>query len=518
MRNEYSLKKLAFSLVVIGFLCIRLIATIVYPLFPAWDPWSYYWTLNTILTDRLNPLYNKSAYYTSGITYVLASVVEASGVSGFDAVKWLSPFIYTLILIPILFIMSREFGGSYKAGLIALLLFGVSDIGVLRESYTIAEGLALPLSIVAVYAAIKYYEKGDKYNFFTLLLLLLSLPFIHHLTSFIMYFTFAVALTALIKFRKYKRNLALTLTLVAASLLVFSSQAHVYMEYQTYTRLLIFLKGLGKARPPLSIYEAMTEKYAAVPTSYTEFFFHHLSTIGILILAFIAFIELLTKKIKKPGEMFHYVWLIITVAFFLASVLGDYFFGWLFEFYGFRAWIFAAVPASIFAARILDKISRKTVLILPLIIALFTLGTCTFIVYQFDTMNIYQYEIDTSDWIINNIGNRTLITSPASFRASISIVKLPYVVDVESEDYEFFACNMSHIERVLNSQEFNNIYVMSSKRANEKPFHTAYLRVCYDVFHEEDFSRIYDSGLAWVWKYNKVVLPVEEEIKKQDRG
>ncbi len=518
MKNIFSPRKTAFLLTIIGFLCIRLIAATVYPLFPAWDPWSYYWTLNVILTERINPLYNKSAYYTSGITYVLVSVVEASGIGGFNAVKWLSPLVYTLILIPILFIMGREFGGNYKAGLITLLLFGASDIGVLRESYTIAEGLAIPISIVAVYAAIKYYEKGETYDFLTLSLLLLSLPFIHHLTSFIMYFTFAVTLTALIKFRKYRRNLVLTLILVAASILVFSSQAHVYMEYQTYTRLLIFLKGLGEARPPLSVYEAMTEKYAAVPKSYSELFFHHLSTAVTLLLAFISFLEILIRKIKKPSEMFHYIWLIITVIFFLASVLGDYFFGWLFEFYGFRAWIFAAIPASVFAARTLEKLSKKTAFILPFTIALFTLATCTFIVYQFDTMNIYQYEINTSDWIVNNMGNRTLITSPASFRASTPIAKIPYILDVESKDYEFFACNITHIESVINGQDFSNIYVMSSKRATEKPFRTSYLRVCYDVFQEGDFARIYDSGLAWVWKYNKRAISTGKEIRKQARG
>ncbi|GEM_PF-6149443 len=517
MKDEVSLRRTTFILAVLGFLCIRLVAAIIYPLFPAWDPWSYHWTLNMILSNRVNPLSNKSAYYTSGITYVLVSIVESSGISSFDAVKWLSPVIYTLILAPILFALGRQFGGSYKAGLIALLLFGVSDIGVLRQSYTIAEGLALPLSIVAMYAAIKYYREGGKYNLFTAALILLTLPFIHHLTSFIMYFTLAVILTSLVKFKSYERNLTLTLILIAASIVVFASQAHAYMEHQTYIRLLIFLKGLNKSRAPVSVYEAMTEKYSGVPRSYYELLLHHLSTGFTLLLAFITFLNLVIKRIKRPEEVFHYVWLIVTVVFFFASSLGDYFFGWLFDFYGYRAWIFAAVPASIFAARLLSKLSKVTPVVVLFVMVTSTIGTCVFILHQFDTMNIYQYEIDTSDWIVENLGNNTLIVSPASFKTSYSLVKLPYLVTVESKDVRFFRCNATYIGITLSSGGYSNVYVMSSERATEKPFRTAYLVVCYDIFYEGDFIRIYDSKVAWVWKSNRK-WTIEEEATMQARG
>ncbi|OYT27273.1 MAG: hypothetical protein B6U95_06390 [Thermofilum sp. ex4484_82] len=497
--KKINYEKLGIITVAIAFLSIRLLAPIIYPSFPAWDPWSYYGNLDTILDKRINPAFNSSSYYVSGIVYVLLSVVEASGLSSYDAVKWLSPILYSLIMIPALYSLGKRFSRSSKGGLITLLLFGISDIGVLRESYTIAEGLAIPLSVIAIYSAIKFYEEGRKHELFVMIIIMLCLPFVHHLTNFITFFTFVVTLASLIKTENIKRNFAVAFVLMLVSYIVFTSQAHVYIEDEAYRRLSAFLQDLGKPRTP-SIYSALTEKYSAVPKSLVDFIFQHISTGLTLLIAFIAFLELAIKRIKRVEELFLYIWLMLTVAFFLASVLSDYFFGWLFDFYGYRAWIFALMPSCVFASRVLLKLSKINLLILPLIIGISAFGTTSFIVHQFDTMNYHYFEIEVSDWLMDKLGDNTLILSPGSFQPSSSPDSLPIKVYIRSSDIEFFKCNMTHIEAVLNDEKYHNIYVMSSRRATEKPFHTSFISVCYDSFNSDSFIRIYDSGIAWIWK------------------
>ena len=492
-------EKLGFTLVVIAFVCIRLLASVIYPSFPAWDPWSYYEALNTLLDTRINPLCNKSGYYMSGIVYVLAGVTEGSGLDTYNAIKWLGPLIYCIIIIPILYSMGRDFSRNSKAGLITLLLFGISDIGVLRESYTIAEGLAIPLSVIAIYSAINFYKDGRVFELFVTFIVMLCLPFVHHLTSFITFLTFVVVLASLVKTEKIRRNFAIVLVLIFASCIIFTSQAHIYLEREAYRRFSTFLEGMSNPRTP-STYEALTEKYSAVPRSFTELIYQHISTGIILLLAFITFLESAIKKIERTEEIFLYVWLIVTVAFFFISILGDYLFGWLFDFYGYRAWIFAVVPASVLAARTLLKLTKMNSLILPLIVGISVLGTSAFTIHQFDTMNYHYYEIETSDWLLDNLGNRTVIFSPGSFHPSRSLNTVPYLIKVESKDLEFFTCNDTYIEYILNSSRYRNIYVISSKRATDKPFHTAYMRICYDSFGSDLFIRIYDSKISWIWK------------------
>ena len=497
-----SKEKIYFIGVFIAFLLIRYMAAIIYPSFPAWDPWSYYGNLLSVLKYRRNPAYNLSSYYMTGIVYVLSSITEATNLNPFDAVKWLSQLIYSILIVPSLYLIGKNFSNSKKAGLIMILLFGISDIGVLRESYTIAEGLAIPFSVIAIYSLIKYFEKGKKIDALLIILTLVSLLFIHHLTMFIIFFVIIATLATVTFIKKVQRKRVFVVIsiLLIVSLIALFSEAHLYIEVESYHRLSTFIDSLYYNQTK-TIYGAMIQKYSAVPKSYTTLVLHHISTLITLLFAFIGFLQIAIKKTRKINEIVLFIWLFITTTFFIVSVLSDYLFGWLFDFYGFRAWIYALVPASIFASKILYKLSNIHVIILPLIIGISAIGTSMFIVYQFDTMNYHHYERYTSDWLYYKIEANILVLSPSSFRPSNPLRLVSNGSRSDTHNVEFFSCNYTYIKEILDDKNYTAIYVMSSERSTEKPFYTSYLTVCYKAFDSNLFNRIYDSKNAWIWKH-----------------
>ncbi len=496
-RNE---KYFTISLVLISsaIVAIRLMSTLIFPYFLAWDPWEYYHTLLVLEEKRINIRYGTASYYISGIVYILLGIVEASDITPFEAVKWVSPITYSLVIIPAIYSLTKLFLNSRRNALIALLLFAVSDIAVLRESYTIAEGIAIPLSLIAILALVNYYLKENMFDLIIFSIVSSSVILSHSLTTLVMMGLLAIFPSAIAKVeRSREKNVKVALMITLPALIIFSTPAHRYIEIEFYKRVEMFLRDILEPKEPTSVFEALTTKYSAVPKSYLELVFHHISTLVTGFLALVASIAFVKKRGRREPILLS--WLLATLAFFVLSILGDYYFGWLFDFYGYRAWIFTVTPAVILASYTLSRVEeKKQVLVLPIIILISSLGTISFLQHQFSTMNRDISEIESSNWFIARLPANSIVFSPNSFIVSnenITSVKSVY-------DVKFFIGNMSSKLSIIRGRGSSAVYVYSSRRATNYPFFTSYLYINYsDIYASKRFIRIYDSQQVWAWYF-----------------
>lgn len=493
------------GLILVAGLLIRLLAPLTTRGLPFYDSWGYYNNVQTMLTNHADPLFNyqDKQYYTELplLNFVLYLVSSYTGVSAFQVTKYLPPILLSAIMIPSIAAITSRVSGRRDIGLLGALLFAISDVGSLRESYALPEGISIAVALTFVICLIKALDRRSPRWILLSGLLLLGVFSAHNLTPF-MFLMISISVSVfMLKNQFVKLGYWLAAPITAAALFTSLTGLHHNIDNNPYSRysqlLTLFFSHESSIATGKQFGNPLSGYITTQPLSY--FFYLHIITVVTLLLALPFFVINIIRRPRSVGTAVTEVWLILAGATFVLGVAGDSLFGSQNPFFGYRTWIYLMMPAAIAAAYTLMSpirlpSKRRTAVFAVITIALiFTVPpTVTFIRqtnYNFELDNAHDYI--TSSWLQHHVpyGNYTVYSTDAFYATANDTLHANY-------DSSYFFNNIS----VIYSN--HTYYVVLSYSSLEYPFHNSGLVVPLNHFYNPYFDRVYASQTDWIFVYN----------------
>jgi hypothetical protein len=497
------------SLITVAGLLLRLLAPLTTRGLPFYDSWGYYNNIQVMFAQHRDALfdYQTKQYYGELplINFVLYSVSSYSGINAFAVAKFVPPVLLSLIMIPSVTVVARKVSGRRDIALLAGLLFAISDVGSLRESYALAEGISIAVALTFIISLIK--ALSDRSPAWILLsgLLLLGVFSAHNLTPF-MFLMISISVSIfMLKNQFVKLGYWLAAPITAAALFTSLTGLHHNIDNNPYSRYSQLLQLFFSHEKSIVTGKQFGNPLSGYITTQplTYFFYLHIITVITLLLALPFFAINIIKRPKKISVAITEVWLILSGATFILGVAGDSLFGSQNPFFGYRTWIYLMMPASIAAAYtimlMINAAPKKSPIMAIVIIALIVSvpSTITFISqtnYNFELDNAHDYI--TSNWLKQHVsqGNFTVYSTDAFYGTANTSLNPKY-------DPRYFFNNIT----VIYSN--SSYYVVLSYSSIKYPFHNSGLIVPVDHFYNPYFDRIYASQSDWIFVYNPTLSP-----------
>ncbi len=494
------------GLVVIAGLVFRLLAPLTTRGLPFFDSQGYYSNVNTMLTAHIDPLFNYQVKeYTSELpllNFVLYLVSSFTGISAFQVTKFLPPILLDIIMIPSVAIITTRVSGRRDIGLLGAVLFALSDVGSLRESYALPEGISIAVALTFLICLIQALERRSPPWIVLSGVLLLGVFSAHNLTPF-MFLMISIAVSVfMVKNQLIKLGYWVAGPVTAAALFTTFTGLHYNIDnnpYARYSQLLTLIFAHQKTivtgkqfGNPLSGY------ITTQPLSY--FFYLHIVTVVTLLLALPFFVIHILRRPKNISTAIVEVWLILAGATFILGVAGDSLFGASNPFFGYRTWIYLMMPAAVAAACTVMLLvgggskKRMTIVFACLVIVLVATvpATTTFIRHTNDNFELDDaHDYLTSNWLIQHVlyGNYTVYSADGFYGEPNSTL-------TGNLDPNYFFNNISVIF------ENHTYYVVLTYVTLEYPFHTGGRFIPLNHFYNPFFDRVYASQTDWVFVYN----------------
>jgi len=257
---------------------LRSIPTLIVGGIPFWDPYVY---LGLI---RSNPSFVDVGGYFPYYHLYVVFFYKATHIDPMIFIRFLPAFTDSLAVI-VMYYVADFLWGSERAGMRAALLFAVTDITVLRQSYSISEGFSLIFYAGLWLGMMGFVRRPDRRYLILFILMLYTLGGTHGLPLGIFFPTSVIAcLLEGLKNRQLN-------VLAAASTIVFAfwlTQSYYSLFVLDYLRSLQQLMTSQIVASPSHV----TGQYIVTPKSRTQFIAEHSSTLLVASLAFISAIEL----------------------------------------------------------------------------------------------------------------------------------------------------------------------------------------------------------------------------------
>jgi hypothetical protein len=504
------------ALVTLAGLVFRLLAPLTTRGLPFYDSWGYYSNVQTMITTHVDPLFNYQVkeYYTELplLNFVLYLVSSYTGISAFQVTKFLPPLLLSILMIPSVAVITTRVSGRRDIGLLGALLFALSDVGSLRESYALPEGISIAVALTFLICLMQALERRSPPWIVLSAVLLLGVFSAHNLTPFIFLMISIAVSLFMVKNQLVKLGYWVAAPVTAAALFTTFTGLHHNIDnnpYSRYSQLLTLIfthektivtgKQFGN---PLSGY------ITTQPLSY--FFYLHVITVVTLMLAIPFFAIHIVSRPKKMSVAIVEVWLILSGATFILGVAGDSLFGGANPFFGYRTWIYLMMPAAVAAAYTLMLLAgsgskKRTILVfaaITIVLIATVPATITFIRGTNDNFELDDaHDYLTSNWLIQHVpyGNYTVYSADGFYGEANSTLK-------GRNDPNYFFNNMSVIF------ENQTYYVFLTYVTLRYPFHTAGEVIPINHFYNPFFDRVYSSQTDWVFVYNPYINHTETPL------
>jgi len=493
------------ALILVAGLLMRLLAPLTTRGLPFYDSWGYYGNVQTMLTSHVDPLFNyhDKQYYTELplLNFVLYLVSSYTGISAFQVTKYLPPLLLTAVMIPSVAVITTRVTGRRDLGLVGALLFAISDVGSLRESYALPEGISIAVALTFVICLIKALDRRSPSWILLSGVLLLGVFSAHNLTPF-MFLMISISVSVfMLKNQLVKLGYWLAAPITAAALFTSFTGLHHNIDNNPYSRYSQLLQLFFSHEKTIVTGKQFGNPLSGYITTQplTYFFYLHIITVITLLLAIPFFAANIVKRPRNISTAVTEVWLILSGATFVLGVAGDSLFGSQNPFFGYRTWIYLMMPAAIAAAYTLiyfvnarpkRRVAAFAVVAVALILSV--PPTVTFIRntnYNFELDNAHDYL--TSAWLRSHVayGNYTVYSTDAFYGAANSTLNGVY-------DPHYFFNNISVI------YANHTYYVVLSYSTLKYPFHNTGYVVPISHFYNPYFDRVYASETDWIFVYN----------------
>lgn len=516
--KRFSTVDYALALVTLGGLAMRLVAPLTTQGLPFFDSLGYYESVVTMQNQHVNPWLNyQTRQFTDELpleNFVLYLVSSYTGIDAFTVSKFLPPLLLSTIMIPGIALITAKLSGRRDIGLVGALLFAISDVGSLRESYALAEGVAIGVATIYVVCLIRALEERSASWMLLCGILLLGIFSAHNLTPY-MFFMITVSVSIfMIKNGMVKPAYSLAALTTVAALFTTFTPLHYNIDHNPYERYSLLVKQIFLHQRTIASGEQFSNPLSSyVPSQpITYFLFLHIITVLTLVLALPFFVLYLVRRPRSISIALVEVWLILAGATFIVGLTGDSLFGSDNPFFGYRTWIYLMMPASAAAACtlmwLLKASPKKRLLFFALVtIALVTSvpATVSFIRQtnsQYELLNAHDYEM--SVWLIQHVkGGNYTVYSTGSFH---DVGDSPLV---SRSDKSYFFGNFSAI---FSNQTY---YVALSYNTIRYPYHSQSLVVPADRFYNPYFDRVYAAQSDWIFVYNPAIDPGQVPLVNQ---
>ncbi|MEM0272248.1 MAG: hypothetical protein QW514_06895 [Thermoprotei archaeon] len=496
------------GLIFLAGLMLRLVPPLTTRGLPFFDSWGYYKDVLTMQAQHVDPLfdYHLKQYFTELplLNFVLYLISSYTGIDAFQITKYVPPILLSLVMIPAVAAIASKVSGRTDIGLLAALLFALSDVGSLRESYALPEGISIAIALTFIICLIKALDARSPKWILLSGLLLVGVFAAHNLTPF-MFLMISISVSVfMFKNQLVKLGYWLAAPITAAALFTSFTGLHHNIDNNPYSRysqlLTLIFTHSSKIVSGKQFGNPLSGYITTQPLSY--FFYLHVITVITLLLALPFFAANIMKKPRNMSAAITEVWLILAGATFILGVAGDSLFGSQNPFFGYRTWIYLMMPAAIGAAYTLGfglrLPKKKRVIIfaaLTLTLILTVPATVTFLRQTNDNFELDDaHDYITSVWLGQHVvyGNFTVYSTGGFYGSANTTLHA-------NNNPKYFFNNLS----VIFSN--NTYYVVLTYVTLKYPFHTSGLVVPLNHFYNPFFDRVYASQTDWVFVYNPYI-------------
>jgi hypothetical protein len=309
--EDRTAQSLAIAFVVA--IVLRLMPTLIVGGIPFWDPYLY---LNIV---RLNPnSVDTSGYFPYYHLFVLY-FYKVTHIDPVTYIRFLPAFLNSLAVFAIYY--AADFlWGSRRAGTRAALLFAITDITVLRQSYAVSEGLSL-LFYAGLWLGMMGFVRRPERRYLILSMVMLYMLGATHGLPFALFFPTAILASILKGFRNRQLNV-----IAAASAIVFAfwlTQSYYSLFVMDYLRSFRELLVSTTVAAPSHV----AGQYIVVPKSRAQFVAEHASTFIVASLAAICAVDLAfqvrSKRSFDPAKAVIFSAALVTSLFLATNMLMD---------------------------------------------------------------------------------------------------------------------------------------------------------------------------------------------------
>ncbi|MBO3803044.1 MAG: hypothetical protein JTT11_04100, partial [Candidatus Brockarchaeota archaeon] len=310
-KGDGSVQSLAATYVVA--VVMRAIPTLIVGGIPFWDPYLY---LGIV---RSNPIRVDTTGYFPYYHLFVLYFYKAAQVDPLTYIRFLPPFLNSLAVL-VMYYAADFLWGSRRAGMRAALLFAVTDITVLRQSYAVSEGLSLVFYAGLWLGMMGFVRRPERKYLILSMVMLYTLGGTHGL-PFALFFPTAILASMLKGFKNRQLNVV-----AAASAIVFAfwlTQEYYSLFVMDYLRSFRELLVSKTVAAPSHI----TGQYIVVPKSRAQFVAEHASTLIVASLAAICAVDLAfqfrSKLSLDPAKAVIFSASLVTSLFLANNMLMD---------------------------------------------------------------------------------------------------------------------------------------------------------------------------------------------------
>lgn len=498
------------ALITASALAMRLLAPLTTQGLPFFDSWGYYHNVLTMQQTNTDPLYSSAGYFGElpALNFILYLVSQYTGLSAFIVTKYLPPILISLVVIPSMYIIAARVTGRRDLGLVAALLFAISDVGALRESYALPEGIATTVALVLIVALIKLADTGKSKWWIAVTVLLLAVFSAHNLTPFVFLLVVAGAAAVMTKVSIPREGLWLAASLCIAGAFTALTGLHASVDRNAFVRYLQLVNLLYSHSQAITSGTGFGNPLSGYATGGGQtrllFIELHLITVTTLLLSLVAFAKYIVKPSKDPMVAMTFMWLMLTGVLFVMGVAGDSLFGANNPFFGYRTWIYLMFPASIVAALSLRSLtsSRKSLKVAAMtLLTLVLIASASGAVVFMHRENLNFEEVDAHDVLASNwleTHLEPINVTVYSADGFIPTINGPASGVGGDQDKQLLLGNLTYLFK----QGSAPYYVFLSQRTLEYPFQSTSYRIETVKFYNPLFDVVYSSGAQWIFQYS----------------
>ncbi|MGQ9514514.1 MAG: hypothetical protein ACUVTL_05630 [Thermoproteota archaeon] len=294
---------------------LRSIPTLIVGGIPFWDPYLY---LNII---RQNPNNVDTTGYFPYYHLFVLYFYKLTKIDPLIYIRFLPAFLNSLAVL-VIYYAANFLWGSQRAGVRTALLFAITDITVLRQSYAISEGLSLVFYAGLWLGMMGFVRRPDRKYLILSMVMLYTLGASHGL-PFALFFPTSILASILVGLKNRQLNI-----IAAASTIVFAfwlTQYYYSLFVMDYLRSLRELLLSSTIAAPSHV----AGQYIVVPKSRTQFVAEHASTFIAASLAAISSIDIAFQARSKhklsldPAKAVIFSAALVTSLFFAVNMLMD---------------------------------------------------------------------------------------------------------------------------------------------------------------------------------------------------
>jgi len=472
---------------------------------PFYDPHGYYHDILVMQKTHSDPLLSPFGYTGEVplLDYMLYLVMSYSGLDALSTTKWVQPLLLSVVNIPAIYWLTARISKRRDIGLIGALLFAISDVGALRESYAIPEGIATAISLCMVIALFKFVESRSPSWLLVFSVLLLGVFTAHNLTPFMFFLILLGVTPVLSKVGRESSSYLLMLPLSIAGVFTAFTPLGASIDQNAYVRYAQLISLAFSNAQAITSGSGFGSPLAGYQTgggqNLISFMELHLITVFTLMLALFALLKYLAKPSRDPFQAIVFAWLIITGVTFVMGIFGDSLFGSNNPFFGYRTWIYLMFPASIVAAYAVRSLFTrgKKLMVLGTLCLIFVLSVSAPLTVHFiqsDSENfelLDAHELAVSNWLVSHVTLPYTVYSAGAFTPTIngSLFEAP-----KKESMALLLGNAT-----VWPQNLTHYYVILSQRTLDYPFASSSYRVNTNKFYSPFFDVVYSSQTVWVF-------------------